>query len=116
MENTYKISANNNVFRPIVQYPARGLVFDRNEKLLVYNQPVYDVIVVPNELKTFDTTDFCKIVDITKQKLIEELNKAKKYSKFKQSIIIKLLSYEKFSLLSENIFKYRGFYTQTIKI
>jgi len=113
MENTYKISANNNVFRPIVQYPTRGLILDRNKKLLVYNQPVYDVIVVPNELETFDTIEFCKIVDIKKEKLIEQLNKAKKYSRFKQSTIIKLLSYEKFSLLSEKIYKYRGFYTQT---
>ena len=113
MENTYKRSAENNVFRHIVQYPSRGLIFDRNGKLLVYNQPVFDVIVVPNELEVFDTTEFCNIVGIEKEKIKKKIEEAKDYSRFKQSIIVQQLPFENFSLLAEKIYKFRGFYTQT---
>ncbi|MBN1252933.1 MAG: penicillin-binding protein 2 [Bacteroidales bacterium] len=113
MENTYKRSADNNVFRHIIQYPSRGLIFDRNGDLLVYNQPVYDVIVVPNELEVFDTTEFCNIVNISKDELNKKLEEAKSYSRFKQTIIIQLLPFDKYGLLAEKLYKFRGFYTQT---
>lgn len=112
MESSYKLSAENNVFRHIVQYPTRGLIFDRNGKLLVYNQPVYDVVVVPNEIEEFDTTLICKITKIEKEELISKLKKARRYSRYKQSIVIQQLGFKEYSLLQENIFKFKGFYTQ----
>jgi len=112
VETSYKLSAENNVFRHIVQYPSRGLIFDRHGDLLVYNQRVFDVLIVPNEMKAFDTLLFCKIVDIDKTELVNKLKDAKKFSTFKPSIIIQLLDFKKFSLLKESIYKFQGFFTQ----
>ncbi len=113
LDSTYKLSAENNVFRYVTQYPARGLIFDRNEELLVYNEAAYDLMVVPRHVKDFDTTDLCKILEITKTKLIEELQKAKKYSGYKPSIIVTQISSKKYAILQEKMFKFKGFYVQT---
>ncbi|MFN8257658.1 MAG: penicillin-binding protein 2 [Bacteroidales bacterium] len=112
VDSSYKLSAENNVFRHIVQYPSRGLIFDRHGELLVYNQSVFDILVVPREMKPFDTTLFCRIVNIDKNELIEKLRGAKKFSTFKPSIIIQMLDFKRYSLLQESIYKFTGFYTQ----
>ncbi|MDF1546626.1 MAG: penicillin-binding protein 2 [Bacteroidales bacterium] len=112
VDTSYKLSAENNVFRHIIQYPTRGLIFDRNGKLLVFNQSVFDVVIVPNEIKAFDTLLFCQLVDIKKEELIQKMREAKRYSSYKPSIIIQLLDFKKFSLLQENLYKFQGFYTQ----
>ncbi|MCR5453564.1 MAG: hypothetical protein K6F33_01060, partial [Bacteroidales bacterium] len=54
-----------NVFRKVVDYPARGLVFDRNDKLLVYNESSYDLMATPNRVPEFDTADLCEILGTT---------------------------------------------------
>ena len=112
IDSSYKLSAENNVFRHIIQYPTRGLIFDRNGELLVFNQSVYDVVVVPNEIGEFDTLLFCNFIDIKKEEFKEKLREAQKYSKYKPSIIIQLLDFKRYSLLQENIYKFKGFYTQ----
>ncbi len=112
IEASYKLSAENNVFRHITQYPSRGLIFDRNGELLVYNQSVYDLVVVPNEVESFDTLLLCQIVDVSKLELIEKLKSAKKYSGYKPSIIIQLLDFKKYSLFQENLYKFQGFFAQ----
>jgi penicillin-binding protein 2 len=112
IDSSYKLSADNNVFRHIVQYPSRGLIFDRHGELLVYNQSVFDVLIVPNEMKAFDTSLFCKIVDIEKEELKKRIKDAKKFSTYKPSIIIQLLDFKKFSLLQERIYYFQGFFTQ----
>ena len=50
--------------RIATQYPARGLIFDRNGKLLVENQPAYDLMVIPRQVKDFDTTELITILGI----------------------------------------------------
>src|SRR6185503_16336842 len=60
----YAIYASNNVRRQIIQYPARGPILDRNGKVLVQNQPFYDIMVVPSQVKPFDTVEFCKMLGI----------------------------------------------------
>ena len=69
MDSTYKQYATNNVLREVVQYPARGLIYDRNGELLVYNKTAYDLLVTPREVKPFDTTLFCRLLDITREDL-----------------------------------------------
>ena len=61
IDSSYTLSANNNVLRYNIEYPARGLIFDRNDKLLVYNEATYDLMVVPRLVKKIDTLDFCKL-------------------------------------------------------
>ena len=58
VDSSYKISAATNVLRREINYPARGVIFDRNGKLMVFNQAAYDVLVTPREIKAFDTLAF----------------------------------------------------------
>lgn len=109
---SYKISANSNVLRRVINYPARGLIYDRNGKLLVFNQAAYDVLVIPKELKPFDTLSFCNTVGIEKEELITEIKKAKLYSRFKPTPVVKQLSSQRYAMLQEHLFRYPGFYIQ----
>lgn len=113
LDPDYKEFATNNVLREIVQYPARGLIYDRNGKLMVFNKPAYDLMVTPREVRDFDTTYFCLLLDITKSELIEGINKAKAYSWYKPSILIKQIPPESFAILQEQLYKFRGFHTQS---
>jgi len=112
LDSSYKISAASNVLRREVNYPARGVIFDRNGKLLVFNQAAYDVLITPREMKTFDTLSFCHIVGVEKEELVNEIIKAKNYSRFKPSPVIKQLSSQTYAVLQEQLFKYPGFYIQ----
>ena len=111
-DSSYKISAASNVLRREINYPARGVIFDRNGKLLVFNQAAYDVLITPREMKAFDTLAFCSIVGVDKEELVNEIIKAKNYSRFKPSPIIKQLSSQTFAVLQEQLFKYPGFFIQ----
>jgi penicillin-binding protein 2 len=113
VNNDYKQYATRNVLRRIVTYPARGLIYDRNGDLLVYNKASYDLLVTPREVSAFDTTAFCEILEIQKEELIAGLDKAKKYSRYKPSVIIKQLSPESYAVLQEKLFRFPGFFVQT---
>jgi len=112
LSSKYKKSATNNTLREIVQYPARGLVYDRNGVLLVFNKPAYDLLVTPREVERFDTLAFCRLVEISKEELIEGIKKASEYSPYKPSILIKQIPPESFAYLQEQLYKFKGFETQ----
>ena len=112
IDSSYKISADNNVLRREINYPARGVIYDRTGKLLVFNQAAYDVLIIPKEVKAFDTLGFCSIVGIDKAELANEIIKAKNYSRYKPSPVIKQLSSQTYAVLQEQLFKYPGFYIQ----
>ena len=108
----YFLDANNNALRKQYVFPARGVIFDRNHKVLVQNQPTYDLMVIPNQVKPFDTLALCKIIGIDTLELNEKLRKAVVYSRFRASIFQKLLSVETYAALQERMPNYRGFYVQ----
>ena len=112
IDDSYKLSADNNVLRYITQYPARGVIYDRNGKLLVQNQPAYDLMVIPKQLKEIDTTDFCRLIEITKEQLISKLLIARKYSLYKPSVFQKQLSVEMYAAFQEKLYKFPGFFVQ----
>lgn len=113
LDPTYKVFATNNVLREIVQYPARGLIYDRTGKLLVHNKPAYDLLVTPREVGVFDTTYLCNLLDITKEDFKERIRAAEEYSRYKPSIIVKQISPETYAVLQERIYRFRGFHTQS---
>ena len=65
MSEDYKKNADSNAFLNKTQYPSRGVMYDRNGKLLVYNQPAYDVTMVMKEVVNLDTLDLCQTLNIT---------------------------------------------------
>jgi len=110
MSNEYKLSAENNVLRYITEYPARGLIYDRNGQLLVYNEAAYDLLVVPGKLGVFDTTELCKLLHLEKESVNERLAKAKEYSSRKPSVFLEQISREDYGYLEEKLYKYPGFF------
>jgi penicillin-binding protein 2 len=112
-DNSYILSANKNALRFLTNYPARGLIFDRNNKLLVYNEAVYDLMVVPKHVKEFDTTELCNLIGITKEDAIQKLKKAREYSPYAASIFEKQISKTNYGYLQEKLYKYSGFYVQS---
>ncbi|MDR2926893.1 MAG: penicillin-binding protein 2 [Cytophagaceae bacterium] len=115
---SYKYSAENNTQRKIIDYPSRGLIYDRNGKLLVSNQAVYDVMIVPREVAPFDTAAFCKALNITcdeLSRLYAELQKNidnRRASRQKPSVFFKQLSAEQYGYFQEAIHRFKGFYVQ----
>jgi penicillin-binding protein 2 len=113
VSSKYKVSATNNVLRETIQYPARGLVYDRNGILMVFNKPAYDLLVIPREVERFDTLAFCRLLEISKEDLIAGIQKASDYSTYKPSILIKQIPPESFAYLQEQLYKFKGFHTQS---
>ena len=104
-----KLSENNAV-KTVYDFPQRGYIFDRNGSLLVQNQPSYDVMVIPREVKDLDTVAFCELLHISKEKFLKKLATAKRYSPRLASPIIPQLTKEEYASLSEKIHKHRGFF------
>jgi len=115
----YKKSADSNAFLKKIEYPSRGVITDRNGKLMVYNQPSYDIMVVMNELKDrLDTLDFCESLNISREEFdqrmatIKDRSKNPGYSRFTQQLFISQLSDEDYSVFQEKLFRYPGVYVQ----
>ena len=115
----YKKSADSNAFLKKIEYPSRGGIYDRNGKLLVYNQPAYDIMVVMNEAKDhLDTLDFCEALNITREDFdnrmatIKDRSKNPGYSRFTQQLFMSQLSEADFSVFQEKMFRFPGFYVQ----
>lgn len=96
----------------VYDYPERGYIYDRNGQLLVSNQPAYDVMVIPNEVKKLDTLELCNLLAISKKDFEENLEKAKKYSYRKPSVLVSQLSKSDYAVLQEKLRKFTGFYIQ----
>jgi penicillin-binding protein 2 len=94
-------------------YPARGLIYDRNGKIMVYNKAAYDIMVIPRQLETFDTTELCEILMISRENARERLASAKSYSYRVPSVFMKQVSYENAALLQEKMYQFPGLYVQT---
>ena len=99
-----------NAIRKVYKYPKRGHIYDRNGKLLVANQPTYDIIVVPNELEAIDTLLFCNLLNIKKEKFLKSISRAERYSKRLPSVFLSQISKEDYAFLSEKLRKFKGFY------
>jgi penicillin-binding protein 2 len=112
VKDTYRLSADNNVLRYVTQYPARGLIYDRNKKLLVYNQAAYDLMVVPAQVTGIDTAEFCNLLKISKSSFRERMIAALSYSRRAPSVFLKQISAESYASLQEKMFLYPGFYVQ----
>ena len=112
IDNTYKLSANNNVVKAITLYPERGYIYDRNGTLLVSNQRAFDLMVIPRQVKKMDTLSFCRIIDVEKDYFDNQLKKATRYSKNRASIFLKEISKQTAAKIQEQLYEFSGFYLQ----
>lgn len=118
MSNHYKDSADNNAFFNRTIYPARGTIKDRYDRLLVYNQPTYDLVYIPREVQPFDTLDLCNILDISKEQFLNQIANIKDkrknpgYSLYTQQTFMTQLSVKEAALIQEKEHRFQGFYIQ----
>ncbi len=119
LSDDYKKNADSNAFLKKTEYPSRGLIYDRNGNLLVYNQPSYDIMVIMNEEKgRLDTLEFCHTIGITKDFFIKRMAEIKDrsknpgYSRYTQQIFMTQLTERDFSIFREKMYRFPGFYVQ----
>ncbi len=112
VDDSFKTSSENNVIRKQTDHPRRGLIYDRNNELIVYNEAAYDLMITPNQATKIDTALICTLLSIDTISLENRLEKAKKHSIYKSSIFMKQISVETYTKLQENMFLMPGFYVQ----
>lgn len=112
IDKQYLLSANNNVVRKLIIYPSRGIILDRHNKTLVQNEPVYDLVVIPGQVKDLDTLRMCELIGINLQRFRKQFKKAKNYSLYRASLFEKQLSAQTSAALQERLFEFPGFYIQ----
>lgn len=114
INDKYKLDAQNNAFRYLTEYPMRGYIYDRNGKVLVYNEPSYDLLVIPRETKGCDTASLCEILDIDKSEYLRRIKKASQApnSPRKQSVFEKQMSAATYAAFQEKMYRFKGFMVQ----
>lgn len=117
-DEKYKISADTNAFLRKTVYPSRGLIYDRNGELVVFNQPAYDVMFVPRDVEPFDTIDFCDALGLTREEFDQRLADIRNprmnpgYSSYTPQRLISHLSAEDYGRLQEKLYRFPGFFIQ----
>ena len=112
VDDSYKLSADNNVIKAVTLYPERGYIYDRNGELLVSNQRAYDLMVTPRQVEEMDTLSFCNIIDVDKEEFDKQFSKALRYSRYRASVFIKEISKQTAAQLQERLYEFPGFYLQ----
>ena len=111
-DSSYKTSALSNYLRYVTDYPSRGLIYDRNEDLLVYNEAHYDLMVIPGQVSELDTLEFCDLLGIEVAAFESRLLQARQYSRFRPSVFERQISKTTFAAFQEKLFRYPGFFVQ----
>jgi penicillin-binding protein 2 len=112
IDDTYSELASKNAIRRVPNYPNRGLILDRNNELVVFNDAVYDLYVVPSQVKEMDTLKFCELLKIDISFFREQLLKARQHSRYRPSAFVKQISAKDFALFQEYLFQFPGFYEE----
>lgn len=117
-DSKYKEYADSNAFLRKAVYPSRGIIYDRDGRLVVYNQPAYDVMMIPRDVKEFDTLDFCRALNITPEELRKRIVDMKDkrrnpgYSSYSPQRLLTHLTAEEYGRLQEKLYRFPGFYIQ----
>ncbi|MDE6612873.1 MAG: penicillin-binding protein 2 [Muribaculaceae bacterium] len=117
-DEKYKQSADSNAFLKKTVYPSRGLIYDRNGELVVFNQPAYDVMLIPRDVQPFDTIDFCNTLNITPEQFRKRLTDIKDrrlnpgYSSYTPQRLMSQLSAQDYGRLQEKLYRFPGFFIQ----
>lgn len=118
IETKYKAGAESNAFLKKTVFPPRGLIYDRNNTLLVYNKPAYDIALIMREIRDLDTLAFCKALNISKEYFTERISEVKDrkknfgYSSYTPQIFMTQLGIEDIATIQQYMYKFPGFYIQ----
>jgi penicillin-binding protein 2 len=112
LDETYGAAAEDNILRKIREYAYRGRIYDRNGKILVHNDPVFDLMVIPREAEVNDTIGFCALLGITKEDFDRRMTEAADFDQHQPSVFMKMLSMEDFGRFQDHLVDYKGFFPQ----
>lgn len=112
IDDSLKLKSENNAIKIQYEYPERGYIYDRNGKLLVANQPSYDIMVIPREMKNVDTLEFCNLLQISREEFDSKITKAKEFSPRLPSVFLPQLNKKEYAAFQEKVRKFPGFYVQ----
>lgn len=118
IDTKYVSLARNNAIKAVDVYPTRGFVYDRNGELIVYNEAIYDLMVVPRQAKGVDSAKLCELLHIPLERYTErwaevkDKKKNKGYSEYKAQVFWKQVSQQDYSRLQEFLYRFPGFYGQ----
>ncbi len=115
INDSYKLDARNQAFRYTTDFPIRGYIYDRNNKLLVYNEAAYDLMILPKNVKKIDTLELCNLLGISREQFLKKMKKAiqSPNSPRKESIFEKQLSPKDYAALQEVLYRFPGFFVQS---
>lgn len=109
IDDSFQLQSVRNGIKIEYDYPERGYIYDRNNKLMVANQPSYDIMVTPRNIENLDTIDFCELLNITKEEFIKKINKARVYSPMLRSVFLSQLGKKDIAAFQEKARKFSGF-------
>ncbi len=118
LDSRYKDDADSNAFLRKAIYPSRGVIYDRNGNVVVYNRPAYDIMVIPRDIQPFDTLDFCNTLGLTRQQLedrfrdMKDKRKNPGYSSYSPQTLITQLDAEDYGRMQEKMYRFPGFFIQ----
>jgi penicillin-binding protein 2 len=118
LDDSYKTTAANNALRYDVEYPARGIIYDRYGNVLVENIVTYDIMITPRELKHIDTAELCRIFRMTATEIDDILKKLGKNRSISSFTFLKQASAEIYASFREHADRFPGFYSvaRTIRV
>ena len=119
LDNKYAELADSNAILREVEYPFRGLIYDRNNKLIVYNTPEFDINVIRKDIKDFDSAKFCAVFQMSREELRKKFNEMrarKEYSPYKPTLFIDRLSNAEFARVQDHLDDFPGLYLSLIHI
>jgi len=112
IDKSYRDAADNNIIQEVIEYPYRGVMLDRNGEIMVYNEPQFDMMVIPQRVGKIDTLEFCNLLQISIEDFNTRLKAAKAYSYVKPSIFYKQISNVEFARMEARLDQFKGFYIQ----
>jgi len=116
VSDEFRLAADNNSRSRKTDYPLRGPIYDRTGKLIVQNNVVFDIMVIPKQFKILDSLRFCKEFDIEIEYLRTQLTKAKEHSRHQPSLLLKQLTREEFARIQDHLIRYPGLVVNNINI
>ena len=115
LDNRYAELADSNAILREVGYPFRGLIYDRNGKLIVYNTPEFDINVISKDITNFDSANFCRVFEMSREELrkkFKEMRARQEYSPYKPTLFIDRLSNTEFARIQDHLDEFPGLYVQ----
>lgn len=119
IDDKYKINASNNSMVYDIIYPTRGIIYDRNGKIIVSNKVTYDILVTPREVTPFDTLLLASVLETSPEFIrdkMAEYSRNKKKIGYQSMVMLKQIKPETYMKFAEIQYNFPGFRGQVRSI